>query len=321
MLGALLSLLSAATFGLNNAALRRGVLSGSVLQALAITVPMGVPLFAISALVLGALGSVVGLSAESWFWFSMAGIVHFILGRYGNYRATRSMGANLSGPVQQMSVLVSLALALIFLGETLNPLSVIGILLIVVGPFVMMQGRAKGKQRTASGFEPDYADGMFWGMICAFGYGASPLFIAWGISGAGVGESMVGGLISYAAASVLIGLVLLSPVQRRHVGDVPREAVRWFALSGVFVFLSQMFRYAALAVAPVSVVAPIQRLSVVFRVLFSWMLNREHEIFGIWVLLGILVSLVGAALLTVSVDWVARLLPEALVPWLQWQWP
>jgi hypothetical protein len=98
MIGALLALLSAASFGLNNAALRRGVLKGSVLQAMTITVPLGVPLFALGALAFGALGGLADLPAASVFWFAVAGVVHFLLGRYGNYRATRAMGANLSGP-------------------------------------------------------------------------------------------------------------------------------------------------------------------------------------------------------------------------------
>ena len=45
MLGGLFALLSAATFALNQASARRGVLHGTVLQALCITVPMGVPFF------------------------------------------------------------------------------------------------------------------------------------------------------------------------------------------------------------------------------------------------------------------------------------
>ncbi len=50
MLGAILAALSAASFGLNNAMTRRGVLTGSVGQALAIGVPIGVPMFFLFAL-------------------------------------------------------------------------------------------------------------------------------------------------------------------------------------------------------------------------------------------------------------------------------
>ena len=60
MLGGLLALTSAALFGLNNASVRRGVLTGSATQGMAITVPLGVPLFFLSALVVGSLGSAGG---------------------------------------------------------------------------------------------------------------------------------------------------------------------------------------------------------------------------------------------------------------------
>ena len=49
MLGVCLAALSAATFAFNNASARRGVLTGSVAQALAITVPVGVPIFFLAA--------------------------------------------------------------------------------------------------------------------------------------------------------------------------------------------------------------------------------------------------------------------------------
>ena len=321
MLGAFLALLSAATFGLNNAALRRGVLKGSVLQAMAVTVPMGVPLFALAALAGIAAGGELRVTPEPLGWFALAGVVHFVIGRYSNYRATRAMGANLSGPVQQMSVLVSLGLALALLGEQLTPTALVGIALVVIGPFIMLQGRRRGGDRTASGFVPAYREGFFWGAISALGYGSSPLFIAWGVSGTGVAQSLFGGLVSYAAATVVLIGVLAIPGRVAHVAALERDAAGWFAVSGIFVFLSQMFRYAALALAPVSLVAPIQRLSVVFRVLFSWLLNREHEVFGIWVLSGIALSFAGAILLTLSVDWIAVFLPPGLAAALDWRWP
>lgn len=321
MLGALLSLLSAATFGLNTAMLRRGVLSGSVLQAMAITVPIGVPLFALAALLFGALGDLATLSRQAWLWFSVAGVIHFVAGRYGTYRATRALGANLSGPLAQISLVVSVLLALLFLGERLSLPSLIGMALILLGPLVMVRRKAPKAARPPSGFVPNHPEGLLWGFVGAVGYGASPLFVSWGLSGGGVGESLLGGLVSYGAAAVVVLAVLVFPGQRRHVAAMGRGAAGWFVLAGLFVFVSQMLRYAALALAPVSVVAPIQRLAVVFRLLFSWLLNREHESFGGPVLAGIALSLLGAALLTVPVDRAAMLLPEALHPALEWRWP
>ena len=119
MLGALLAVLSAATFALNNASVRRGVLTGTVGQAMAITVPLGVPLFFLAALVTGHLGAVTEFSPKALIALALAGILHFVWGRYCNYRATRAIGANLVAPIQQVHLIISLSLAIWLLGNSL----------------------------------------------------------------------------------------------------------------------------------------------------------------------------------------------------------
>jgi uncharacterized membrane protein len=75
---------------------------------------------------------------------------------------------------------------------------------------------------------------------------------------------------------------------------------KWFAISTVLVAFSQLFRYLALAVAPISVVVPVQRLSVVFRLIFNGMINRDHEVMDVWVILSILLAFVGVVALSVN---------------------
>ncbi len=103
--------------------------------------------------------------------------------------------------------------------------------------------------------------------------------------------------------------------------DLDRTARNWFAVSGVFVFVSQMLRYMALAVAPVTVVVPIQRLSVVFRVIFSWIINRDHEVLTGKVLVGIAISLVGVFALTLSTDVMLSLVPTEWAEIITLEWP
>ena len=62
-------------------------------------------------------------------------------------------------------------------------------------------------------------------------------------------------------------------------------------------FLANLFRFMALAIAPVSIVVPLLRISNVFSLFFSFLLNRSMESFDPRVILGIVVSGVGAALL------------------------
>ena len=324
MLGGILSLLSAATFGLNNAAVRRGVLTGSVLQGLAITVPIGVPIFLLCCALLGGLEALFGFTPETTLLLAAAGVVHFVIGRYGNYRGIQSWGGNLAGLVQQSSILITLCFAIALLGETLTPLRIFGIALIFLGPVTMLPGR-KGFERKAAtaNFTPRYTEGFFFSMLAALGYGTSPILVRAALENQSLGTSLAGGTISYVAATLAVCIVLLSRKQLSHVLAIDPVAVRWFAISGVFVCLSQVFRYMALAVAPVTVVAPILQLQAVFRTVFAWFLNREHEAFDVWVILGIAISLLGAMALSVSTDFVLNLipLPATLVEIARWHWP
>lgn len=336
MLGSFLALLSAATFGLNNASIRRGVLTGSPTQGMAISVPIGVPLFLLSSLAVGSLGTLAEFSITSLFLLACAGIIHFVWGRFWNYNALQAMGSNLVGPIQQAGLIVTLAGAVWLLDEKLTPLRVIGIVLIVLGPIVMLCSRPPSVPQPAAvprsdgtaaaanpDFQPNYVKGIVCALLSVIGFGSSALFIRGALSGTTPGAAIAGGLVSYLSASIVFAIYVLGKGKFRHVLTIERGAARWFTLSGVMVCASQMFRFMALSIAPVAVVAPLQQMSAVFRVIFSWFLNREHEDFSLWVLTGIAVSLSGALALTVSVDLIIERLPmpAALIEFSRWKWP
>jgi drug/metabolite transporter (DMT)-like permease len=335
VLGAVLAVLSAASFGLNNAMTRRGVLTGSVGQALAIGVPIGVPMFFMFALVGGGLGAIPNFSRDAILIMTATGIVHFICGRYCNYRSVKAMGANLSGPVVQLSLVVSLSLAITVLDEGLTPLRVVGIVFVLLGPALMHRrepapaaqidpGAAAGGRSIAAGpppFRPRYAEGYLFGLVAAACYGVSPILIRIVVERGSLGESMAAGLISYCAATTVLALTMLWPGQLRHVLAIDPVPAKWFIGSGVLVTVSQMFFYLALAVAPVSVVMPILQLHLVFRYLLARLLNPQHEMFGGMMLLATGISIIGAAALSLDPEFlIAHLpLPDALIGILRWR--
>lgn len=344
VLGSLLAILSAATFSFNNAALRRGVLSGSVIQALAITVPIGVPIFFLVALATGDLVKFATFPTTAIQLMAFVGVSHFIGGRYCNYRSTRAIGANLSAPVIQLSLVVTLVLAIVVLHEQLTALRIFGIALLVLGPMLTRSGEGKkteeservpGSETAAvtpteaelktqiTPFKPRYLEGYVFGLLCALVYGTTPIMVRMAFDIAGPGSSFVAGIISYGSGTAVIALSLLLPQQRRHVLSIKPEALRWFLFSGVFVCFSQMFIYLAYSIAPVSVVTPLLQLQLIFRFFFSHMLNRDHEVFGGGMVLGTAVSLLGAFAVSVSTDMVLAYvpLPDSLVGLATWQWP
>lgn len=333
MLGGFLSLLSAALFALENATVRRGVLGGTVAQALSISVPLGVPIFLLFAVTFGSFASIAGFSTLTIVYLSLAGVVHFVWGRYCNYRAVKAMGVNLVAPVQQTNLLVTLALAIWVLGEHLTPLRLLGIVLVVLGP-AMAHERSEPKKVSAAAdapaapsphkaFQPNYAEGYLFALLSSTGFGVSPVLVRLALENHDLAASLGGGLISYVAAALAFALVLLWPGQWKHVRSLDREAAKWFAISGTFVCFAQMLRYMALALAPVSVVVPIQRVTLLFRLYFSHIFNPHHEVFGGRVVAATVVSLLGALALSVSTELVQSVLPlpEATRTLLNWHWP
>jgi uncharacterized membrane protein len=139
-------------------------------------------------------------------------------------------------------------------------------------------------------------------LLSTLGYGTSPILVCFGLESQGLGVSLAAGLIAYSAATLISLPFLLWPNRLRHVLALEPEAAKWFTISGVMVCVSQMFLYMAYAVAPVSVVTPIQRLSIVFRIYFGRVLNPQHEVFGRKVYRGTAVSLLGALALSLSTD-------------------
>jgi drug/metabolite transporter (DMT)-like permease len=298
MIGALLALASAAFFGLNNASIRRGVITSTVLQAMAITVPLAVPVFGALAALTGGFAVMAGWSAASWAWMAAAGVIHFVIGRYGNYRTTQALGATLSAPVQQLSIIVALALAIGFLGETITPLQLAGVALVMISPALAMR---PGK-RTAD-FEPQLGPGIAWGLVSALGYGTSPLLIVKGLAGGGYAAGIAGVFVSHLAATVVVLALVAMAGGIAYLRQTHRGAVGWYLASALFVALSQLFRYLALSVAPVSVVTPIQRTSVIFRILAGALINRRYELIDGRTLAAVAISLLGAVVLTAPSGW------------------
>jgi drug/metabolite transporter (DMT)-like permease len=335
VLGILYTLIAAASFGLNNATVRRGVITGTVTQAVALSMPIGLVIFAIAAALSGQLAELGRFDSGHATFLVSAGIVHFVFGRYCNYRSIQAMGANLSAPIQQWTLLVTLALAIAFLHEALDPLKLCGIALLVLGPAMVAHGqRARARRRAAvavpksagaaaapPAFEPRMAEGYLYGILSCFAYGTSPILVRAGL--AGTGMALGGGVVSYGAATLFVVLLMLWRPARHDLGQIDRSNLPWFAWTGVTVCLSQIFLYLAMAIAPVTVVQPLMRFSTVFRTLFAWMINRDTERFDPSLLLAIAVSTVGALALAFEGATVARWIdaPAGLTTFLAWRWP
>ena len=290
------------------------------MQATAISIPAGVPMFLVALLLFGRSTIFAELPLQSTLVFAATGVSHFILGRYANYRALGAIGTNLAGPVLQFNLVVSLVLAIAFLGETLTVLRIVGILLIVVGPAIVSRDTARAAPRpTQLSFTPKLAEGYAFAVLASVCYGASPVLLRYAAHGLGLSAGLAGGLIGSLTAAVAVTLLLLLRGQWRQMRSLTPQAAKWFLFSAVMVYVSQILYYMAVSIAPVTVVAPIAALSNVIRIYFSRWLNPLHEVFDRQVLVATAVSFLGVIVVSASIENVP--LPPAWAAFFAWHWP
>jgi drug/metabolite transporter (DMT)-like permease len=309
LLGILYAACGAFTFALNNVMMRRGVVTGSVLQGMALTVPFGGLTFLVIATALGELNQLVMFPAVALAWLAGQGIVHFVFGRYCNYKSNQLMGVNLAAPVVQLQVPVAMLLAVLTLRETLTVLQLFGSVLMLGGSFITQSNASKPKkapavpeQNSAPAFRPHVVSGYFFALGAAACYGASPLMAREAFLNAPGAGTAAGGCLAYAGATLFFSLFMLTPASWRDVMGTSRENLSWFLAAAVLVAISQAFVYASLAVAPLMVVTPILQLSLVFRLILSQSINPEHEVMNLAVIIGAFTAVLGSLLVSLDTD-------------------
>lgn len=295
-MGVLLALLSALFFGLNNATARRGVVTSTAQQAILVTVPVNAAMFLVAALLVHQITAWRQLSPLAIAMLAAAGVINYVIARYCNYRSIKVIGAVRAGPIMQLGMIVSIAAGVILLEETLSIGRLGGVSLILLGTFLVISRRGAA---SVSGEPVRRTEGYVFALLGSIGYGVAPVLIRVGCGGTTLG--MIGGLISFAGAQlVLLCILACMPSQRQALRDLDRASVKWLALTGLINGCAQITLFMALTMAPVSLVVPIQRTSVAFRVIFSFLINRELESFERSTLVGSAVSMMGALVLSAN---------------------
>ena len=302
MLGLVCAVMSAVAFAANDTALRRGILFASVYKSIIITVPIGFPVFLLAITLTNSWSSFRALDLAQFLFFGSAGIIHFIFGRYFGYKTIESLGATQAGPIVQLGLLISVFFAYHLFDEEITNIHIIAIFLIILAPMIILLGH-EGDKFTRSGIEMKYKAGLFWGLSCAICYGISPLLVKSGFSNYSLEITILAGFISYISAIFfLILIMILTRVRIRDIIEMDKSALKWFTITGFMGSSAQLLRYIALGLIPISIVEPIHRTSVIFRVMFGFVINRNHEIINVRVLLGVALSIIGMYLLILQID-------------------
>jgi len=297
MIGALFAVSSALAFAFNNIFLRRAVLKvpDAGIGAL-VSVPMAVPLYFMALVFTGQTGSIFSFSGRGYLWLSLAGILHFVVGRTLFYHCVQLVGANIAGILRRVSILISVVLGITLLQEPLSWRLATGVVFILGG--ISLPGLSSQVLRGSDGrLVRIPTKALIFGFGCGLAWGISPIFIKLGLSSSQAQAPIAGAFISFTAAAATLSLSLLNPKRRNAFARLTPGAAALFFVAGLFSCSANLTRYVALGLAPASVVAPLASITPVFLLIFSFMFNRGLEIFSRPVIVGTVAVVVGTILL------------------------
>ncbi len=311
MLGAVLALLAAGAFSVNSVLIRRGVVRTSPTHAAFITVIMGVPMFFIAALVSGQLFKFSDLALLSYGYLAAGGVINYIVGRQFNYVAIEALGAARAAPFQSLTLPYSVVVAFIFLGESLSAPTIVGVMLIMIGPAIMVERKIQVPVAAAISqevgvpavpvFIPRQLEGYIAATMAAIAYGTSPILFRAALEGH-AGLSALSGLVAYTAAAGVLMASTIMPSRRFLLNSLDSGTFRLFFGASFSVFAAQMLRFLALSIAPVAVETALERMNSVFTLGLSYYMNRTMELITPRVVVGVLISVVGSLVLVIGLE-------------------
>jgi drug/metabolite transporter (DMT)-like permease len=269
--------------------------AGESFSVTAISIFVGIPFFTIAIISTGDWNQLYQMSWRAGALLGSAGIIHFIFGRLLGYNSFRLIGANRATVYTMTNRFYTVLFSVLFLDEAITWYIVGGVLLMFAGPALITTATRGGNDKK-KGLSRDEVKGILFALGAALCWGITPVLIKPGVEE--IGSSSAGAFISYAAAAIVMGLLLIDGQRRRRLTQLPlKKSVLPMSIAAVFTSSGQLMYFTALGQSPASLVTPLLSIQALFILLFSFLINRKIEIFNWKVFIGLAATLAGTFLL------------------------
>lgn len=219
----------------------------------------------IMAALAGPLSAIANISGRSWLFLILSGLATG--GSWICYFKALSVGdVNKVVPVDKMSTVLAVLLAIVLFGETSNlAVKLIGTAVITVGTFMMIEK----KQQTGEGGSKSW---LAWAIGAAVFAALTSILAKVGIEGV---ESNLATAIRTCVVLIMAWVIVAIKGKLSQAPGVKRSELGFLAASGLATGASWLFYYYAIAMGQVSVVVQIDKLSLLVSVLFAYFVFKE----------------------------------------------
>lgn len=169
-------------------------------------------------------------------------------------------------PIDKSSTVLTIVLAFLLLGEKITITKTLGIILIAIGTYMMIQKREEDNDRASKNSWIIYA------LLSAVFASLTSILGKIGITGI---ESNLGTAIRTGVVLIMSWVVVFATKKQSGIKNIPGKELIFIILSGIATGASWLCYYRALQTGPASVVVPIDKLSILVTIGFSYIVFKE----------------------------------------------
>ena len=182
------------------------------------------------------------------------------------FKALQLGDVNKVAPIDKSSTVLTILLAFLFLGEPISLPQILGVLGIGIGTLLMISKKEVDQEK------PQSKSWLLFALLSAVFASLTSIFGKMGVENV---ESNLGTAIRTIVVLAMAWAMVFVTGEQKDLGKIDRKSAFFLLLSGITTGLSWLCYYRALQDGLASVVVPIDKLSILVTIVFSWIVLKE----------------------------------------------
>lgn len=219
----------------------------------------------VMVLIVGSGSTVAEIEGKSWLFLILSGLATGA--SWICYFKALSLGdVNKVVPIDKSSTMISVLLAIVIFGETSNlPVKLIGTALIGIGTYMMIEKKASDGEAKSRSW-------LIYAVLSALFAALTSVLAKIGITGV---ESNLATSIRTAVVLIMAWGIVFAKKEHKQIRSIDKKELLFIALSGLATGGSWLCYYYAVQNGELSIVVPIDKMSILLTVLFSLSFLKE----------------------------------------------
>lgn len=182
------------------------------------------------------------------------------------FRALSKGDINKVVPIDKSSTVLTIILAVVFLGERVTVYKTLGVIFMAIGTLLMIEKKDTEKKSEGEGW-------LIYALLSAFFASLTTILGKIGIEGV---ESNLGTAIRTAVVIVMSFIMVAFTGKTGEIKKIDKKELGFILLSGLSTGASWLCYYKALQDGEAGIVVPIDKLSILVTIAFSYIVFKER---------------------------------------------